>query len=42
MQTITLNNVVTMPLGLGNYSLTGKAGQKAISEAIEVGYQARL
>ena len=37
MQTLTLNNGVTMPLlGLGTYSLTGKAGQKAMSEAIEV------
>lgn len=40
MQTLTLNNGVTMPLlGLGTYSLTGKAGQKAMSEAIEVGYR---
>lgn len=40
MQTLTLNNGVTMPLlGLGTYSLTGSAGQKAMSEAIEVGYR---
>ncbi|WP_297601750.1 aldo/keto reductase [Helicobacter sp. UBA3407] len=40
MQTLTLNNGVKMPiLGLGTYSLTGKAGQKAMSEAIEVGYR---
>ena len=40
MQALTLNNGVTMPLlGLGTYSLTGSAGQKAMSEAIEVGYR---
>ncbi|MCX2683671.1 aldo/keto reductase [Campylobacter sp. MIT 21-1685] len=40
MQTITLNNGLKMPiLGLGTYTLTGKAGQKAMSEAIEVGYR---
>lgn len=40
MQFVTLNNGVKMPLlGLGTYSLTGKAGQKAMSEAIEVGYR---
>ncbi|WP_291027709.1 aldo/keto reductase [Helicobacter sp.] len=40
MQFLTLNNGIKMPiLGLGTYSLTGKAGQKAMSEAIEVGYR---
>ncbi|WP_104722644.1 aldo/keto reductase [Helicobacter mesocricetorum] len=40
MQFITLNNDVKMPIiGLGTYSLTGKSGQSAMSEAIEVGYR---
>ncbi|WP_343354119.1 hypothetical protein V3I05_04130 [Helicobacter mastomyrinus] len=40
MQTLTLNNNVRMPLlGLGTYTLTGSAGQKAMCEAIEVGYR---
>ncbi|STQ86868.1 aldo/keto reductase [Helicobacter muridarum] len=40
MQTLTLNNGITMPiLGLGTYTLTGRAGKKAMSEAIEVGYR---
>ncbi len=40
MQTLTLNNSIKMPLlGLGTYTLTGSAGQKAMCEAIEVGYR---
>lgn len=40
MQTLTLNNNIKMPLlGLGTYQLIGRAGQKAMSDAIEVGYR---
>lgn len=40
MQFLTLNNGIQMPiLGLGTYQLTGASGQKAMSEAIEVGYR---
>ncbi|MDE5602867.1 MAG: aldo/keto reductase [Helicobacter sp.] len=40
MEFLTLNNGIKMPiLGLGTYALTGASGQKAMSEAIEVGYR---
>ena len=36
----TLNNGVKMPiLGLGTYGLRGNDGQKAISQAIQIGYR---
>lgn len=40
MEFLTLNNGVKMPiLGLGTYTLTGANGQKAMSDAIEIGYR---
>ncbi len=40
MEFLTLNNGIQMPiLGLGTYALTGKSGQKTMSEAIEIGYR---
>ncbi len=40
MHFITLNNGVKMPiLGLGTYGLRGNDGQKAISQAIQIGYR---
>ncbi|MBD5168327.1 MAG: aldo/keto reductase [Helicobacter sp.] len=40
MEFLTLNNGIQMPiLGLGTYALTGASGQKAMSEAIEIGYR---
>ena len=40
MEHITLNNGLTMPiLGLGCYQLHGKAGERAILDATELGYR---
>lgn len=40
MEFIKLNNGIEMPLlGLGTYTLTGKDGQRAMSDAIEIGYR---
>lgn len=40
MEHITLNNGLTMPiLGLGCYQLQGKAGERAILDAAELGYR---
>ena len=40
MEFLTLNNGIKMPiLGLGTYGLSGKSGQEAISQALQVGYR---